>query len=248
MAPDTDRPDAVPDRDVVARMTKLRIDRRTFLKTAATTATLLLAARPMLAQSDPLLEPDPEGTVERVAFDLDADPEAIFRFVSEKVRFEPYVGALRGAKGTLLSGAGSSADQALLLAGLLQASAVTTRFAIGRIDARTADSLTQSAVLDRDGARQEFLDALTGSGQSVADASPSPSPAAADVPTSVLDGIERGRARGDEVVAWIAGQVDQTGTDARLGVERRRCRHPDVVPVASRARAIASRLGAGAMG
>lgn len=65
--------------------------------------------------------------IDRSHFDVEAliealgwDPEAIIRFVGKEVEFEQYPGLLRGAKGTLMSRAGNSLDQALLLAILLK--------------------------------------------------------------------------------------------------------------------------------
>lgn len=63
----------------------------------------------------------------RERFDLDAlalqlafeEPADLIDHVRRHVRFEPYHGVLRGAEGALVSGAGNSYDQALLLARLL---------------------------------------------------------------------------------------------------------------------------------
>lgn len=67
------------------------------------------------------------GSLDRSLFDLSEagmqlafeDAEEITLYVNENVRFEPYRGALRGAKGALASGAGNSLDQALLTGALL---------------------------------------------------------------------------------------------------------------------------------
>jgi hypothetical protein len=48
--------------------------------------------------------------------------DAIFKWVAETIRYEHYDGVLRGALGTMVSGAGNSCDKALLLSELLSAS------------------------------------------------------------------------------------------------------------------------------
>ena len=65
--------------------------------------------------------------VSRADFDLDAlidkheyDAVEIINFLRNQVRFEQYPGLLRGAQGTLISLAGNSLDQAVLLATLLK--------------------------------------------------------------------------------------------------------------------------------
>jgi hypothetical protein len=64
--------------------------------------------------------------LDRSQFDLDAlldakdfAPQSIVDFISEAISLEIYDGALRGAVGTLVSGAGNALDQALLAATLL---------------------------------------------------------------------------------------------------------------------------------
>jgi hypothetical protein len=55
---------------------------------------------------------DPEARVEHADYDL----ETLVNFVRDEIAFHPYAGTLRGAAGTLRARAGSSLDQALLLA------------------------------------------------------------------------------------------------------------------------------------
>ncbi|HEX3304051.1 MAG TPA: hypothetical protein VHR64_14280, partial [Thermomicrobiales bacterium] len=74
-------------------------------------------------------------TIADIAAALQWDTERIFRFVADHVAYEPYVGALRGAEGTLRAMAGNAVDQSLLLAALLAEAAVPYRFAIGQLSA-----------------------------------------------------------------------------------------------------------------
>src|SRR4051794_30390157 len=72
--------------------------------------------------------------VAQMLWDLEYDPDKIFRFVADQIGYDGYAGALRGATGALWSLAGNSVDQALLLAEMLSQSEVTVRFATGELD------------------------------------------------------------------------------------------------------------------
>jgi hypothetical protein len=74
-------------------------------------------------------------SIPRAAFDVDAlaatlpsDPIAIFHFVRDRIATDVYPGALRGAKGALMSWSANPTDRALLLAALLQAKGVDVTF------------------------------------------------------------------------------------------------------------------------
>ena len=64
---------------------------------------------------------------------LDYDDQRIIEFVRDTIAFEPYRGVLRGAAGTLMSKAGNSLDQSLLLASLLQDAGYSARIAGGTL-------------------------------------------------------------------------------------------------------------------
>ncbi len=106
------------------------------------------AARPAAVaaqvQGDPIAD---------LASDLDYDATRIFRYVADEVRYEPYPGILRGARGTLAAGAGNSVDKALLLGALLDASVIEYRFARGPLDAATAAELIAPLAIDLADAR-----------------------------------------------------------------------------------------------
>lgn len=83
--------------------------------------------------------------IDRSLFDLDAllersefDEQKVIAFVRDDIRFEQYPGLLRGAEGTLISGAGNALDQALLLATLLKNAGLDARIVHGRISAEQA--------------------------------------------------------------------------------------------------------------
>lgn len=86
--------------------------------------------------------------IDRSLFEIDAladrlgsDPTAMFHFVRDEIRYEPYVGVLRGPLGTLLCRAGNSLDRSLLLAALLQKAGLTTQIASGSLGSQQAQTL-----------------------------------------------------------------------------------------------------------
>lgn len=73
--------------------------------------------------------------IDEVAFDLAfEDADTIVATVNERLVYEPYLGTLRGAAGTLASGAGNALDQALVTARLLSDAGYEARIAVADID------------------------------------------------------------------------------------------------------------------
>jgi hypothetical protein len=162
------------------------------------------------------------GELADIAFNLDYDIERIFRFVADGIRYEPYPGILRGARGTLGARAGNSVDQALLLAALLDESAVPYRFAHGQLDDATTAALIDSITTDAADARRigeealaRGLDELLGSGTDTG---------TADGPLAVLREeearasaaaaearVEVAESRLDETVTMIETALDEVG-------------------------------------
>ena len=184
-----------------------QLGRRAFLAVAGASMLGTLAAGRALGQSDspgtgadfpPPTSVDPIGDL---AFALDADVDRIFRFVADEVRYEPYAGALRGAKGTLASRAGNSVDQALLLAALLEAAGVRARFATGAIDEPTAATLLGTSVTPAEDARMDVAARLLGPRDQAPTASPDPSVAAQ---------LNRPGSTPSDVDAWLTTQIDGT--------------------------------------
>jgi large repetitive protein len=162
---------------------KARTDRRTFLQAfgLAAASTLTTSAGIAIAQDSSATPAPPTVTsrqpggksIDDTAFDLNIDPETIFRFVADEVRYEPYAGVLRGAKGTLWGRAGNSADKAMLLAALLKSALVEVRFAVGTLDDATAAKVLAASAIDAATAKAhaEKVMAITSPSTSDVDAS-----------------------------------------------------------------------------
>lgn len=135
-------------------------DRRQFLKLAgasglaASVGISALGAPVLSSTAQPVVDATPSGappdltSVAELARSLEYDANRIFRFVSDQILYEPYAGVLRGAQATLDGRAGNSADQAVLLAALLDASLIPYRFVAGPLLAGSAEALLGSALLD----------------------------------------------------------------------------------------------------
>jgi hypothetical protein len=184
-----------------------RLGRRAFLAVAGATAFGTLAAGSALAQTSspgtitdfpPPTSVDPIGDL---AFALDADVDRIFRFVADEIRYEPYAGALRGAKGTLASRAGNSVDQALILAALLEAAGVQVRYATGQIDESTAATLLGTSVTPAEAARMDAVERLMGPRDQAPTASPDP---------SIIAQMQRPGSTPSDVEMWLTDQIGGT--------------------------------------
>lgn len=67
--------------------------------------------------------------------------DSCFQYVRDQIRFESYPGVFRGAKGAYAARAGNADDRALLLAALLKANGIESRFAIGHLAAADSQKL-----------------------------------------------------------------------------------------------------------
>ncbi|PXF61816.1 MAG: hypothetical protein C4B59_02930 [Candidatus Methanogaster sp.] len=75
---------------------------------------------------------------------LSNNPEEIFEFARDEVKYESYNGSLRGARGTLWSMAGNSMDQSSLLVALLRANGIPARYVNGTLSDERAKELIAS--------------------------------------------------------------------------------------------------------
>lgn len=79
-----------------------------------------------------------------LAKSLDGDYMASFEFVRDRIRYEAYSGVLRDSDGTLAARAGNSLDRSRLLAHMLQADGVRTRYASCELPDEQADAIFQN--------------------------------------------------------------------------------------------------------
>jgi hypothetical protein len=157
------------------------IDRRTFLKATGLSVAGVGAASQALAMREggpttgslPTQFAGDAITAQAAALGFDRD--RIHRFVADEVAYEPYAGVLRGANTTLLGRAGNGADKAVLLAALLWASAIETRFVTGILDDAAAATLAATTVA-QDPLRARARAALRGD-QAAQVPAPAPDPA-----------------------------------------------------------------------
>ena len=144
-----------------------------FVAVGAALACLILGIANGGAQADITIERpwEPIGlarvSLEATSADLGHDRERIYAYVRDKLRFEPYAGVLRGARGVLIAQGGNSVDQALLLHDLLTRAGFACRYAHARISEQRAAALVASSLeVERndttamDAADEKQLDAL----------------------------------------------------------------------------------------
>ena len=142
------------------------IDRRKVIKGVGGVAASVFGAGALAGQvagqidstppPPPVTSTPPSDPIPDLAARFGYDQESIFAFVRDEIHYESYAGVLRGAKGTLWARAGNSADQAVLLAALLEASQLPFRFAIGSLSAEATEELARLTSGSRERAQAAF--------------------------------------------------------------------------------------------
>ncbi len=79
--------------------------------------------------------------IQEAAAALDYDPTRIFDYLQTQVGYNSYLGSVRGARGTLWSGAGNSLDVASLGVALMRASGIPAQYAQGTLSQSQAQPL-----------------------------------------------------------------------------------------------------------
>jgi len=113
---------------------------------------------------------------EELVFELAFDAESVIGFVRDEIAFHPYEGLLRGMRGTLMSRAGNSLDQSLLLAFMLESAGSSARIVRGELNDADIQRLLGSVAPVR--TRENTLDELTDEIQTLfgGDAAAAPEP------------------------------------------------------------------------
>jgi hypothetical protein len=138
--------------------------------------------------------------IDALAAKLGSDPTAIFHFVRDEIRYEPYTGVLRGALGTLLCRAGNSLDRSLLLAALLQKAGYKTQIAAGHLTTRPAQILVNRLF--------EPVKPVASGMPSFAELAPGLSAAMGVDQSTLVQGAERLRENGDMRKKELLNHVD----------------------------------------
>jgi hypothetical protein len=87
--------------------------------------------------------------VDGLAESLDYDVAAAANFVRDDIAYDPYLGVMRGPEGTISASAGSSWDQAVLLAALINTMAGEAMIVKGTLEKKDAKRLLQVSFSDR---------------------------------------------------------------------------------------------------
>ncbi|KCZ94105.1 hypothetical protein [Hyphomonas johnsonii] len=87
--------------------------------------------------------------VDGLAESLDYDVATAADFVRDNIAYDPYLGVMRGPEGTISASAGSSWDQAVLLAALINSMAGEAMIVKGTLEKKDAERLLQVSFKDR---------------------------------------------------------------------------------------------------
>ncbi|TAJ28225.1 Ig-like domain-containing protein, partial [Bosea sp. (in: a-proteobacteria)] len=107
--------------------------------------------------------------IKETARALENDPQKIFAFVKNYIRFEPRFGAQKGAVGAIIDRSGTAFDQAQLLVELLRAAGFTASYQVGTLSLSGTDFVNWIGISDPTAAAQFLANGgipaqVTGSG------------------------------------------------------------------------------------
>ncbi|MFZ3007549.1 MAG: Ig-like domain-containing protein [Phenylobacterium sp.] len=92
--------------------------------------------------------------IKETARALENDPQKIFAFVKNHIRFEPRFGAQKGAVGAIIDRSGTAFDQAQLLVELLRAAGFTARYQVGTLSLSGTEFVSWIGISDPTAAAQ----------------------------------------------------------------------------------------------
>ncbi len=163
------------------------------------------------------------GKLDHSLFDIDAlaaklgtDPNVIFQFVRDQIRYEPYVGVLRGALGTLVYRAGNSLDRSLLLAALLQKAGFSVQISNGTLsdaDAQTVILRTFGPAKPRPSALPELSEFASALSDALGIDQKQLQHIAAEYRTATVAGRERLKTYVDSEADFLTGLLTKAGVE-----------------------------------
>lgn len=80
---------------------------------------------------------------------LDYDPQLATKFVTDNIHYSPYLGVMRGPEGTISTASGSSWDQAVLLADLINSMGGEAMLGLGKLKQSDAERLLKTAIISK---------------------------------------------------------------------------------------------------
>lgn len=146
--------------------------------------------------------------VDALAEALDFDIENAVRFVESDIHYDPYLGVMRGPQGTLSTESGSSWDQAVLLAALIDAMGGEAMLALGTLPEEEATALLARGIVSASTPRNA-LENLGAEDYIAKNAGPLTSTPTADVSASVS--LEQYDQTADQIASRLIAQMKAEG-------------------------------------
>lgn len=154
--------------------------------------------------------------VDALAEALDFDVENAVRFVETEIHYDPYLGVMRGPEGTLSTESGSSWDQAILLAALIDAMGGEAMLARGTLPEDEARALFARGIVSATAPRNalENLDAEAYIAENAGPVSTVPA-------TEVSEGIslEQYEQSADQIASRLMAQMKAEGVPLEVSTD-----------------------------